>query len=133
MLVNVFNFMDPQEPQKLSGESFFETAETGDGNDLGREEMETETRADVSDARVHEHILATWTTNLRRRLSVADHFHQLRLQKLRRVWRRSDSSPHPVAELRIKKLKRVGFTREIDGKRVEVVPRFIRALCLVCL
>jgi len=93
MLVNVFNFMDPQEPQKLSGESFFETAETGDGNDLGREEIGNRNTRGCFRRAGYEHILGDVDNEPAAPTVGSRSLPPTSFAKLRRVWRRSDSSP----------------------------------------
>lgn len=106
-----FNFMEPKEIQ----------IEEGGGNDLGRGEIETGTPAMFDVAPHTESISAAAATDVERMdVATATALRPTEFAKVEKSLASLGFFTPSSRRIKNQKVKRVGFTREIDGKRVEV-------------
>jgi hypothetical protein len=112
--------MEPQEPQTITSPTLSPTAENGGGDDFGRGEKESESSADS--ANLHQEndpselendspIAEVATTATRRPSAFA---------KVEKSLASLGFFTPSSRRIKNQKVKRVSFTREIEGKRVEV-------------
>ena len=116
-----FNFMEPEETQNVISDPILVTMEEGEENDLGRGEIETGTTATFAAASRTEKPSIEVPTDLdRTELSTTSSPRPATFAKVEKSLASLGFFTPSSRRIKNQKVKRVGFTREIDGKRVEV-------------